>query len=246
IAPGGARPEQHWKFSDDLATSSGGFLPQFNPSDLMYLSVACSHTVAGARCVELGALGMGEKFNDDSGRISRARVLAKCSSYEQVDVEMPELARFLQEADNANSGASRRQTKMQTLLQIHKIAKQNIMTFGDAKWESIQFQIERTRPHLSGQVADVSKYVELYSGGDSGSLLDELRDYGKTVGDRRRDVHGPFFGMLARAGFLQGPEYITACVKACLVAPDQYCRDGVAKLLNSTDMSAIKGSKNSE
>eukprot|EP00959_Pyramimonas_sp_CCMP1952_P321279 6723215-Pyramimonas_sp.AAC.1 len=129
----------------------------------------------------------------------------------EVDAEMPELAWFLQEADNANSGASRQQTKMQTLLQIHKVAKQNIKTFGDAKWESIQLQIERTRPHLSGQVADMSKYVELYSGGDSGSLLDELRDYGKTVGDRRRDVHGSFFGMLARVGFLQGPEYITAC-----------------------------------
>ncbi|CAK0791190.1 unnamed protein product, partial [Prorocentrum cordatum] len=257
IAPGGAMAEQHWAFNGNLATSSGGFLPRFDASDLKLLSVACSHTVAGARCVELGAPDMDEKFNDDSGRICRAKVLAKCSSYEQpltrgmpwtvirheVGAEMPELARFLQEAVNANSGAGRQQTNMQTFLQIHKTAKQNIETLGYAKWESIQLHIERTRPHLSGQVADMSKHVELYPGGDSGSLLYELRDNGKTVGDRRRGVHGSYFGMLARVGFMQCPEYITACVAACLFAPDQHCRDGVARLLNSTDMAVIRGSK---
>eukprot|EP00959_Pyramimonas_sp_CCMP1952_P378032 7919076-Pyramimonas_sp.AAC.1 len=142
-----------------------------------------------------------------------------CSSYEQplvqgmpwtvirheVDAAIPELASFLQEADNANHGANRQQSKMQTLLQIHRCATQHLKTFGEIRWPIIERQIEKTRPHLRGQVGDMGLFVSAYSGGEDGCLLHELHAFAQTVGDCRRDVHGSTFAMLAKLNFMRGP-----------------------------------------
>ncbi|CAK0809629.1 unnamed protein product [Prorocentrum cordatum] len=168
-----------------------------------------------ARCVALSAKGTMQEILDDRGYTARDK-----------------------EAGNAKDGANRQHSKMRTLLQIHRCATQHLKTFGEIRWPIIERQIEKTRPHLRGQVGDMCLFVSAYSGGEDGCLR-ELH----AVGDCRRDAHGSTFAMLARLKCIQGPEYMTSCIKACSRASDSHCRDGVAKLLNGTGMAAIKGSK---
>ncbi|CAK0833484.1 unnamed protein product [Prorocentrum cordatum] len=260
MAPSGKAREAQWAFNEPLTSSSSGYLPAFEPPDLKYLSVTCSHTVAGARCVAPSAKGTMDQILDDRGNIAREKVMSICSSYEQplvhgmpwtvicreVDAAIPELASFLQEADNADHGANRQQSKMQTLLQIHRMSNQHQKTFGEVRWHNSERQIERIRPHLKGQVADLCSFVELYSGGVDGCLLSELHAFAQTVGDCRRDVHGSTFGMLAKLKYMAGPGYMTACIKARLCAPASQCRDGVARMLSSADLAVTKGSKKAD
>ncbi len=57
----------------------------------------------------------------------------------------------------------------------------------------------------------------------------------------RRDISGQSFSMLAKLPFAQGPEYVTSIVKAMLVSPEGYTKDGVSKLFTGTDLATITG-----
>jgi hypothetical protein len=240
-------------FNDRLAKSSEGLLAKVEQHELRITSVTCGHTNAGLRCV----LGGSKSYIDDittDGSICQQKVLEMSPGFaeplrdglewlivrHQLATACPGLASFLQEAGNAGHGIERQQTKMQTLLQIHMKAQRNIAFKGEAQWDNIALDIERTRPFLHGQVKDMCEYVKEYSGGADPTFLKNLDEWSKCL-QTRRDIPGKAFSMLAGVPFAQGPEYITACVKAMLVAPDCYCRDGQSRLLTCMDTATITG-----
>jgi hypothetical protein len=133
---------------------------------------------------------------------------------------------------------------MQTLLQIHQRAQRRTLNGTEVDWEAMAKDIESTRPFLDGQVLDMCTYVKEYSGGADPVFLKELDEWSKCL-QTRRDIPGAMFKLLAKVPFAQGAKFITMCVKALLVAPEQYCKDNVSKLLTSTDLASISGkSKN--
>eukprot|EP00959_Pyramimonas_sp_CCMP1952_P059285 1238088-Pyramimonas_sp.AAC.1 len=86
-------------------------------------------------------------------------------------------------------------------------------------------------------------YVEHYSGGDPPCFLDEVAAFVKTLGENYRDVAGQTFQCLGDAPFTDGPEWITACLKASLSCPENFLRDGQSRMWTSADMQALQGGK---
>ena len=158
----------------------------------------------------------------------------------QVGQACPGLASLLQEAGNAGHGIERLQTKVQTLLQIHQKAQRDIKSKGEPCWKKIAEEIEDTRPFLVGQAADMCEYVRAWSCGNKPIFLKELDDWCKSL-PCRRDLPGHILGLLAKVNYAQGPEYITACVKAMLVSPESFCRAGESRLFNSSDTQVMTG-----
>eukprot|EP00959_Pyramimonas_sp_CCMP1952_P344898 7223368-Pyramimonas_sp.AAC.1 len=83
-------------------------------------------------------------------------------------------------------------------------------------------------------------YVEQWSGGEDPIYLRSLEAFSRTLTSRRRDLPGVLFKTLAGVAFSDGPEYVTACVKASLCAPDNHVREhNVSKLLTGADTQTI-------
>ena len=167
------------------------------------------------------------------GRICKAKVFSKCPSYrepmesgvpaivirKEVLAEFPMLPTFLQEAANATHEAIGRQTKIATLLQIYRLAKQNLALHNDERWTTIANNIERSKSYLKGQCTDMCAFVKNY-GGVSGEYVQDLSDYAQTVGEKHRDISGVTFGVMAKLSFQQGPRFVTALAKAPSPPPE--------------------------
>ncbi|CAK0838520.1 unnamed protein product, partial [Prorocentrum cordatum] len=208
------------EFNKTLATSSSGGLADVNPADCKYLTVAGSHTLQLLRkpCTE-----------GYTWFVIRA----------EVEEAFPELPTLFVEGGNADHGTSTTQSKIQALLQVHGMGQRNLLSCQSYKWKEIEQAMEKTKPHLRGQVGDMIEFLKVYSGGDNAPLLQDVAAYAKCVGDKMRDVHGTTFKMLSQVPFLQGPTFIGACVKACMVCPAQYVKNGVSKLISSSDFSSL-------
>eukprot|EP00959_Pyramimonas_sp_CCMP1952_P161035 3367531-Pyramimonas_sp.AAC.1 len=214
------------------------------------LAVSCAHTLMGLRCARRGVKGFDEELIDDVGHISKDKVYSLCPSYakpvaeglrwlvirSQVDKAVEGFANFVQESSNLGHGAERLQSKVQTLLQIHDMIIRNKKRFNDPKVDQIVREIEKTKPWLKGHVGPMTDFVRLYSGGDVPVYITQICAYAKQLGDARKDLSAQTFAALGAVSFVQGPEWMAACVKASLAAPDAHCRDGLARLLTTTDV----------
>ena len=117
--------DEQWKFQDDLAKMSDGFLPTTEKQDLKILAVMCAHTVFGLKATQQKCKTMHDEIATD-GFLSLDKILARAPSYEaplqkgmewcvvrhQVETKCPELALFLQDAGNSGN-INRGKTKLQ-------------------------------------------------------------------------------------------------------------------------------------
>ncbi|CAK0822454.1 unnamed protein product, partial [Prorocentrum cordatum] len=254
VPPPGEAAASIRTFNEDLVSSADGYLAPVPPAPKI-ATVASSHTVQVLRCISNGAKGMDSELTTDEGRISRDKVFEVCKSMEEpikiglewtvfhwlLEDRVPGLAEFVQGASNIGHGSERVQSKVQTLKQISKMALNNIKKLGAAKWEAVTRVVERARPFLKGSVGHMCTYVEHYSGGDPPCFLDEVAAFVKTLGENYRDVAGQTFQCLGDAPFTDGPEWITACLKASLSCPENFLRDGQSRMWTSADMQALQG-----
>jgi hypothetical protein len=144
---------------------------------------------------------------------------------------------LVQEAGNMGHGIERVATKLQTMQQVHSMA----LRHGDAvDWQAIATAVERHRPWLAGQAADICAYVGKWSGGQQGRLLKDLDKFAKGL-PMHRELSAASLGALAKVDINSAGLYVTAMVKAMLAAPAQYVRDSESRLFTSTDIAAIGG-----
>ena len=253
--PPGAKGDEYIKFNYDLVESSDGMLAPCPAHWLRIVSVACSHTVAGLRCIEFGTKGVSDELCAN-GVVSKERILEGCPSFAEplaeglkwtiirapVAAACPQLAAVLQEAGNAGHSTRRVNTKLQNLMQIHQKSLRCVKEGGPI-WDRIAREIEVNRPNLQGQGQGMCNYVAAFSGGTDPIYLKDLDRFSKGL-PVRRDISGQSFGMFAKAQLAHAPDYVTACVKASLAAPDNYVRMGESKLFCTNDVeSMVKGNK---
>eukprot|EP00959_Pyramimonas_sp_CCMP1952_P181745 3799711-Pyramimonas_sp.AAC.1 len=101
--------------------------------------------------------------------------------------------------------------------------------------------MQRSKPHLSGSMSALCDFVRKWSGGESRPYLIDVEAWSKTLKNRRL-VSSQTLKFLADLEYASGPEYPTACFKACLVAPDNFVENNVARLLTNTDIQTVFGS----
>jgi hypothetical protein len=155
----------------------------------------------------------------------------------QIVTACPLLLELVQEAGNMGHGIARVATKLQTMQQVHTMA----LRHGDAvDWRAIATSVERHRPWLAGQAADLCAYVGKWSGGQQGHLLKDLDKFAKGL-PVNRELSAASLGALAKVDIHSAGLYVTAVVKAMLAAPAQYVRDSESRLFTSSDIAAIGG-----
>ncbi|CAK0908121.1 unnamed protein product [Prorocentrum cordatum] len=243
--PPGARGAAQWKFNQDLAVAPDGYLAPFsNEGQLRFLTVA-------------GYGSLTDEVETSAGnRVSRDKVLQLAPSFaepldhgidflcikHQVESYCPELAGFLQVAGNSGHDTEQAPSKIATMLSIHKRAAAQQKLVGSVDWSRLAASLERTAPYLSGQCEDLGEFVKHYSGGTVPIWLHDLDGWSKTC-RFLRDVDSRTFKIIAGIKYGQGAEYIVAMVKAAIQAPEAFVRDGVSKLITSSDAQQVTGSK---
>eukprot|EP00959_Pyramimonas_sp_CCMP1952_P471382 9498326-Pyramimonas_sp.AAC.1 len=119
------------------------------------------------------------------------------------------------------------------------MAKANIKKYGDAKYDLITREVEANHPDLTGQIANMCKYVEKWSGGEAAQFLHELWSFQGGL-KFTRTVDGTSWGLLASLPLQEAPEYVTGLAKAMMSSPEKYCKMGPSRLFVSSDFSELK------
>jgi hypothetical protein len=248
----GAAGQAAKDFNARLVANSDGLLAPLDPDAIRLTTVACSHTVAGLRVALFGARGVHKEICVD-GFVSKERLMELSPEMRdpvengitwtilrhQLVHRCPRLLHVVQEAGNIGHGIERKQTKVQTLLQI--FARANAAPgSGDIDWKVLVKAIELHRPFLRGQCMDMAMYVQKWAGGEKGELLHELERFSKSL-TLKRDIHASFFGALSKVELTQVALYVTAMIKAQMSCPEKYVKEGEARMLTSTDVSSISG-----
>ena len=232
-----------------IQTLSMGTLPTLSRDDVRILTVACSHTVSGLLCADQGvnSNAISEKYCID-GKISKEKVIEACPSINaplkngiefliirhQVEAKCPQLPEFLQEAGNANKGVERKPTKVQLMLQISSRVVAGISE------TSIVRSIESQHEHVRGEVKDLIAFARQWSGGIDPVFIKDIDAFTKTL-KVQRELPSIVIGALAKCKMAEWPEYIVACVKAMIAAPDTYVSKGKSTLLSTSDVDTIDG-----
>ena len=128
------------------------------------------------------------------------------------------------------------------MLQMFNVARARIQDGVDPRWDLIAADVIVDRPSMKEYAKDMCTYVKNWAGGESGQYLRDLIDFAASL-EYRREVSPTTWKLLSDIKLLEGPAYVTACLKATLVAPECYLKDGLAKLLNGSDTADISGKK---
>ena len=117
-----------WRsFNHCLQERSDGLLAKVNMDTLEVCTARGSHTTAGVRCMKLGSRGIHPQLCDDSGMISKAKIIDMQPSMQapvdtgiiynvvrwQPNVSCPRLMEILSRTGNANHGIARTQIVLQ-------------------------------------------------------------------------------------------------------------------------------------
>ncbi len=261
VAPG-AKGHAQLGANLSLWQASGGMLAPVIREDIRILSVGCSHTVAGLRCGAASTLvpqdvadkvtGMPLERVTTNQRWSMSKIVDVCPSikeaYEkgmkwvvvrhEVEAACPDLPSFLQEVGNVGHSTRKKNTMIQTLLQIHTRLVQNTKMLGKPNVIGISRQLATTRPELDGHVPDMVAFVQMWAGGDNPIYLNELEAWSKQL-HSRREITTKMLREFSRVQLSRFPEYIVACIKAGLAAPDSFCDGCECKLFNSSDLTQM-------
>ena len=239
-----------------LLENSGGLLPAQVPQEMLYCTVTSTHTNLVLRIVDCEAVGIYPELCEGKC-VSRAKVLRECPTFakpiedglewvvyrRELEQECPELPGFLSEAGNVGHGVHRRQTPLQTLLQVHGKIQQKKATTAE-EFKAIVEEVEAVKPDMKGQVADYLPYAATFSGGSTPIFILDLDRFCKQL-QHRWQVHSAQFKILAACKVLDVPEYLAACLKFAMTCCDHpsYVQRGESKVWSSSDVTAMSGEK---
>ena len=120
----------------------------------------------------------------------------------------------------------------------------NMNNVGEPNYAGIVAIIEKSKPHLRGQVSQLTDFVREWSGGADGKLLHDMIEFSQVLGEAKREIPASPFQMLSRLQCSGCAEFIAACIKACLMAPTAACKNNnESRLLSGQDFAHVgKGS----
>ena len=240
------------RFNSVNIERANGQLAELRLADMRIVTVTCSHTIAGVRAIKHGVKSevLKQELLTIDGNISKEKVLEYSPSMggpidkgvpfvivrREVDIVIPRLAGFLQEAGNANQNAQRAVTFTQMCLQMHDRLKRGMQPEDAAK--AVEAQLEWLAPDGLA----VANFVQAWAGGMEPTMLFELDAFSKTL-NVVRCPPGQVIAAIAKAKLAQMPEYVTMVIKALLASPEQYTSRGKSTLLNTGDISSLHTSK---
>ncbi len=241
-------------FNHMLAQASDGLLPVPSWDDVDVLAVASTHTVTGFNAAEAGVRGIHDALCVN-GCLSKGKIIQQYPSMKQpfdvgfnwikirwsVQERCPLLPSFLSDAANKSHGVHRVSTMVQNLFKLHAAGKRNQSTQGSPMWASVAKQFDAR--HSGGTATDMCAFVDKWAGGVNPTMLHAIDAFNKML-RVKRTVPSKILGALATISLTSSPEYICACVKAMLCAPDGLHVNGVANIIGANEIQQIKTTKN--
>ena len=253
IAPGELGKEDRDK-NVELAENSGGLLPTCNAEILEIVSVVNSHTCATLRISKSGVVRAcpgHEALAGPDGIICRERIVQRSPGMAeaidegiywwivrwQILAECPKILEILSEADNAKHDSYRKETPIQCMFNIHRRA--SVMQGENVDYQLIAVRVSRAKDEEYQKAAKFyAKFVEAWSGGQSGVLLHQLSRFSRTL-KATRTIPPEFYGMLADLKISRIGFYIIALVEASMVSPEKYMAKGVVRLFDQKELGKI-------
>ena len=157
----------------------------------------------------------------------------------EVDLAIPRLADFIQEAGNVGHSTQNKLSKNEAFLSIHKSAMHNFKTTDSHKFPDIFKQLEAANPHLAGHGGSLAAIVKTWSGGDNPMHLLEFGRFAKGI--ISRDVAGAEWNSFAKLLLATPAPSVLAFAKACLADSEQFAVREESKLMTSTDINSVAG-----
>ena len=247
MPPKGSRSyDKFVAFVEALSPKSNGILPPYRGDEIQLLSISCSHTAAGQRCVLASAPALKATIRGIDGKLSFAKLqelrplvanaardglVWKVLRWE-VDEACPRLAEVLQAAGNAGQQAARPVTELQCLQRIIKDAALAEAAGNKPDWHNIGRKAERIAPKLKGQIKDLCTFAA-----ECAFIVPQVDTYLKSL-TVKRVVRPQLFAALAKVQPLDVELYLTAVLKAMYSSPVADER-GESKLLSPADITAV-------
>jgi hypothetical protein len=233
-------------FVEALGSKSNGILPPYRGDEIQLLSISCSHTAAGQRCVLSSAPALKATIRGSDGKLSFAKLqelrplvanaardglVWKVLRWE-VDEACPRLAEILQAAGSAGQQAARPVTEFQCLQRIIKDAALVEASGDKPDWHKIGRKAERIAPKLKGQIKDLCTFAA-----ECAFIVPQVDAYLKSL-TVKRVVRPQLFAAIAKVHPLDVELYLIAVLKA-MYSSSAADERGESKLLSPADITAI-------
>ena len=242
-----------------LVDISGGLIPPL--MSLRLLSIGGGHTNTFLRAVKAGCRSAVPKLADESGCLSSDKLCVGRQAFKDAvehglkwfvlhhdcSKAWPKLIHFVQSA--LNTDAREYQSEVEIMLAMH-MQQEAACTIGrEPDWTEIQKAVCFSMPPCAKWIALLANYVRINSGGVSGELLIELRDFSRAFGCTQessiRTLGSEFFMKLNSLNFGPTERYpyvLNAVIKTNLSSPKVI--DGVCKLIAPNNMSSLTSKPN--
>lgn len=246
----GEKGRQQIQKNKDWVAESEGMLAPIVEEDIRVFTIATTHTTQGLRAILNSTLGCSDpKLTSSDGRFSKEKIIEISTAIQgplesgieflvirrEVETAIPDLPTFLQETGNIGHSTRNTLTKMQAMLQIHRMGVANAdANAGNCEWEKIAQSIEQSQPHLEGHGKSLCDFVEKWSGGVPPIHLQELETFSKSL-TFTRDIPSSTWDLLSKLPLAQYPEYVVSMAKALLATPDAFCKQGETRLFCTAD-----------
>ena len=192
-------------FNTRLAASAGGALPLLPEQGIRYASVAGSHLNSTLNCFLQGVVHAGSPLSMAQLMESDPAYYKACKEgldwlviSSAVTQQFPELAGLIQSSQNVSSHLSRTESEIQLLRKIwhavvaeYQLGKQTIV------WSDIEKVVLRSKPTLGASGPMLFTFVLKFSGGMSGSFLEETLSFAKSYGHAQRALGPDVYGTLS-------------------------------------------------
>jgi hypothetical protein len=238
--------------SDRLATFVSG--------QIKYGSLSRSHTNACLAGV-IDEVVCGVESISENGRMSMSKVTAGDAKLKQaleqgiewfvfraqVAALYPSLPAIVQQAKNLVGQSQREESELQLMLRMNRLASR----FSDAEqkvdWSKVIATVSRGNVAKHVDIAALAQYVQYWSGGASGSLLQELLLFSQAHVPAGRVLGSWHFETLSSLKLAPEdlmPHFVTACTKAQLSCPPARVSQRICKFLTTSELSEKRKNAN--
>lgn len=233
--------------------ASDGLLPTINPEKIKIFTGRGSHSTAAVRIFRFAATGIHAEMCGTDGKVAMAKVIGVQPSMEepckrgcpytvikyQLVEACPRLMEVLSRTGNAGNSVYREQTQLQHCNRLHSMAAAYMKDGIKPDWDVIcRRACIGMGEQFFASAKMLSHFVQQWSGGLGGQILNDLEAYERTMTFRRKlypkDLHA-----LGNISFIDGPKYVPALVKAMLNSPEAD-GSGHSTLFNHSDFASVQ------
>ena len=252
MAPAGQARQGQIAFNQGLIDRSNGQLAKLSGRERV-MSVACSHFCAGCRAADASCLTPEDDLADENGKLNKLQLVNNDAEFASlidkgwswtvlpfcVQEVWPKLPDLAQDALNAEHATFSMASELQVMLSMSNRAAQQR---DGIDWSKIKADIRASQPPCVEYLDIISRFVQMYAGGANAPIVRYLEGFGKEYGGSNKLGQG-FLEAVTTAKFpteaTKFPFTRSALIATNLVSPKDKVVDGIARLVNKSDVSML-------